>query len=102
MQVKRWLLQQCSLMVWPDAAPQDVRSIPCFAVPYSAATLGLEKAVALLALDADVTDRIAVVEQTFLALPQTIIRAFSSREYDPDGEFDTIMQTLPFARRFRT
>jgi hypothetical protein len=85
-QVKRWQLQQCSLMVWGDAAPQDVRSIPCFAVPYSAATLGLEKPVSLLAPDADVTDRIAVVEQTFLTLPQTIIRAFSTREYDPDGE----------------
>jgi hypothetical protein len=100
-QVKRWQLQQCSLMVWADAAPQDVRSIPCFAVPYSAATLGLEKPVSLFAPDADVTDRIAVVEHTFLTLPQTIIRAFSTREYDPDGEFDTISQTLPFAAAFQ-
>lgn len=102
-EVKRWEPQQFSLTVWPDAAPQDVRTIPCFPLPFSAPTLGLEGA--LLAFPpgpgVDAAGTIAVVENFHVTLPQTAARFFSSREYDPDGEFDTISQVLPFSFAFQ-
>jgi hypothetical protein len=100
-EVKRWTPQQCSLTVWPDAAPQDVRSIPCFALPYSQPEPGLETSVALMTPDADVAGKLALVDNNFIQLPQTVIRAFSSREYDPDGEFETGQHTLPFSFAFQ-
>lgn len=100
-EVKRWTPQQCSLTVWPDAAPQDVRSIPCFALPYSQPEAELETSVALMTPEADVAGKLALVDNNFIQLPQTVIRAFSSREYDPDGEFETAQQTLPFSFAFQ-
>ena len=95
-EVKRWLPTQWSLEVWSDTAPQDVRSIPCFPLPYTAPAAALEGPVASFAAGADFSGKIAVVDNLFLQLPQTVIRAFSSREYDPDGEFASHVQTLPF------
>src|SRR5215467_10122628 len=43
--VKRWLPTQWSLNVWSDATPQDVRSLPCFPLPYTAMAAGLEAPV---------------------------------------------------------
>jgi hypothetical protein len=102
-EVKRWEPRLYSLTVWPDAAPLDVQTIPCFPLPFSAPTLGLEGA--LLAFPpgpgVDAAGKIAVVENLHITLPQTVTRLFSSREYDPDGEFDTISQVLPFSFGFQ-
>jgi Peptidase family M28 len=97
--VKRWLPRQCSLAVWPAAAPADVTALPCFAVPYSMPTADLEQGLALPT--GSVAGKIAVVDNEFLALPQTVTRAFASRTYDPDGEFDSLVQILPFSARFQ-
>jgi hypothetical protein len=95
-EVKRWLPQQTSLTVWPDAAPQDVLSIPCFGLPYSAPGPAREGAVTLFTAGSDAAGKIAVVHNPPLYLPQTVTRVFSSREYDPDG------RCCPSARPFRT
>src|SRR5262245_14388561 len=100
-EVKRWTPQQCSLTVWPDAAPQDVPSIPCFALPYSQPEAELETSVALMTPDANVAGKLALVDNNFIQLPQTVIRAFSSREYAPDGEFETGQHPLPFSFAFQ-
>jgi hypothetical protein len=102
-EVKRWLPQQASLTVWLDSAPQDALSIPCFALPYSAATPSLERPVSAFTAGSgsDVTGKIALVENTFVYLPQTVTRAFSSRAYDPDREFESLVQILPFSFAFQ-
>jgi hypothetical protein len=100
-EVKRWLPEECSLSVWPDAAPEQVHAIPCFAVPYSKPGPALEGPLSLMVSDPNVAGKIAVVDNNFIVLPQAAIRAFSSREYDPDGEFATLLQTLPFSFAFQ-
>ena len=102
-EVKRWEPHQFSLTVWPDAAPLDVRTIPCFPLPFSAPTLGLEGGLLSFPLGPgmDAAGKIAVIENFHITLPQTATRVFSSREYDPDGEFDTISQVLPFSFAFQ-
>lgn len=102
-EVKRWEPRQFSLTVWSDAAPLDVQTIPCFPLPFSAPTLGLEGALLTFppGPGVDAAGKIAVVENLHITLPQTATRFFSSREYDPDGEFDTISQVLPFSFAFQ-
>ncbi len=55
-----------------------------------------------LALDGDaLAGRIAVSELELLRLPQSGFRLLATAAYDPDGDFDTLEQVLPFGARFR-
>lgn len=99
-EVKRWLPRSASLNVWLDAAPQEVLTLPCSALPYSAAAPGLEGAVSEFTAG-DAAGTIAVVDNPVLYLPQAVTRVFSSREYDPEHEFDSLVQVLPFSPAFQ-
>jgi hypothetical protein len=70
-------------------------------VPYSTPTAGLTGPLVMLADGADAAGHIAVVDNTFLRLPQTLALAFATDSYDPQGEFATHVQTLPFSARFQ-
>ncbi len=98
--VLRWEPHGCALWVWPAGRPAERHEIPCFPVPFSTPTEGLTGTLAPLA-GGDVGGRIAVVDNTFLALPQTAALAFSTDHYDPQGEFATHVQTLPFSAQFQ-
>lgn len=98
--VKRWEPLNCSLAVWRDGSPGQSISLPCFPVPFSAHTAGLEAEIALSTGDDDLTGRIAIVENRFLALPQSILAGFARWVYDPDGEVPTHTQVLPFGNAF--
>src|SRR5262245_25322697 len=98
--VLRWEPRRCVLAVWPAAHADQRQEIPCFPVPYSTPTPGLTGSLVQLQ-NGDVSGRIAVVDNTFLALPQTITLGFSTDHYDPQGEFATHVQTLPFSARFQ-
>jgi hypothetical protein len=101
-EVRRWQPNRCALAVWPQASPEARESIPCFAVPYSTPTAGLVAPLAAFTDGADLSGRIAVVDNTFLRLPQTVMVAlFATDHYDPLGEFATLAQTLPFSSRFQ-
>ncbi len=99
--VLRWEPRRCALAVWPAGRPGERREIPCFPVPYSTPTAGLTAALVPYAEGVDGTGRIAVVDNTFLRLPQTVILAFSTDSFDPQGEFATHEQILPFSARFQ-
>jgi hypothetical protein len=100
-EVKRWVPRRWSLEAWPDSALDQRHHFPCFPVPYSSPTGGLEGPLSSLTEGADPTGKIAVVDNEFLVLPQTITRVLASRAFDPDGEFDTLQQVLPFSAAFQ-
>lgn len=100
--VLRWEPRRCALAIWPAGRPAERREIPCFPVPYSTPTPGLTAALAPLVDGASLSGRIAVVDNTFLRLPQKGgALAFSTDSYDPQGDFDTLVQILPFSARFQ-
>ena len=45
--------------------------------------------------------RIAVAEVELLRMPQSGFRLLATATHDPDGDFDTLEQVLPFGARFR-
>ena len=45
--------------------------------------------------------RIAVAEVELLRMPQSGFRLLATATHDPDGDFDTLVQVLPFGARFR-
>src|SRR4029453_13225175 len=99
--VLRWESHSCALWVWPASRPAERREISCFPVPFSTPTPGLTATLAPLAGGGNVAGRIAVVDNTFIALPQTVTLAFSTDHYDPRGEFATHVQTVPFSAQFQ-
>jgi hypothetical protein len=46
-----------------------------------------------------VQSHIAVSELAFLQVPQSLMRDAATSCYDPDGDFDDLVQTLPFGER---
>jgi hypothetical protein len=99
--VLRWEPRRCALAVWPMGRPAERREIPCFPVSYSTPTAGLTGPLVMLADGVDAAGRIAVLDNTFLRLPQTLLVGFGTDSHDPRGEFATHMQTLPFSARFQ-
>jgi Peptidase family M28 len=99
--VQRWESQSCALWVWPAGRRAERGEILCFPVPFSTPTASLTGALAPLVNGGGVAGRIAVVDNTFLALPQVVALAFSTDHYDPTGEFATHVQTLPFSGEFQ-
>lgn len=100
--VKRWEPHACSLTVTRIGGLDQELSLPCFPVPFSGHTTGLEGELALStgSEDDDLDGKIAVAENRFLALPQTVLSAFARWVYDPLNEVPTHTQTLPFGAAF--
>lgn len=99
--VERWEPLACSLEVWHPDSPGDRIELPCFPVPFTAAS-GLEADVDIVSGtdEGDLAGKIAVVENPLLALPQAAVTAVFARWfYDPTGEVPTHVQTLPFSGR---
>lgn len=96
----RWEPLQWALRLWRTDAPGDVLDPRCFPLPHSAVSPGgIEARVARM--DQDVRDAIAVRTVTLSRLPQTVARDLAMRAYDPDGEFSSLVQTLPFGREIQ-
>lgn len=92
-----WKPRSWSLRAWPVSAPDEAVELPCFPLPHSApAPDGLEAAIRRL--DDGPAGALALTVVTLTQLPQTLMRERSFRSYDPDGEFDHLVQTLPFGR----
>lgn len=91
----RWTPESWSLRVWPTDSPEDAIELPCFPLPHSApAREGLEARVRRV--DDDPRDAISLATVTLTKLPQSFMRERAISHYDPDGEFDSLVQTLPF------
>jgi len=83
-----WTAKKWSLEVWPEGG--KAAKLPCFYVPYSAPTSGLEGELVYVgegrAEDfgkADVKGKIVVVSVRFLPLPVSLLRSIAYFTYDP-------------------
>jgi hypothetical protein len=100
--VLRWEPGRCALELWPAGRPAERRELPCFPVPFSTPTAGLAAPLGRLADPGGVAGRIAVVDNTFLRLPQGVLVALFATDYhDPDPAFLNHQQTLPFSSSFQ-
>lgn len=99
--VQRWEPLQWLLTVWHDSDPNDRLAIPCYPVPFSGHTESLQGSLALAEGGGDLSGKIAVTETRFFGLPQSIARLFAAWTYDPNREFDELVQTLPFSVEFQ-
>ncbi|MEU7745085.1 M28 family peptidase [Nonomuraea sp. NPDC049158] len=75
----------------------DGTELTGFPLPHTLPTDGLRARIAPLA-DARPGD-IAVDELAFTELPQSYVSTLATSSYDPEGVFDTLVQTLPFGPR---
>lgn len=105
--VQRWEPLEWSLVLSrPDGSGESV-SIPCYPVPFSGNTPGVEGDIEFLPPRAegeelpDLTGKIAVLENTFLALPTSIFPPlWGAWAYDPTNEVATHTQIVPFSSSF--
>lgn len=97
----RWEPLECGVEVWRDAAPDERLALPCYPLPFTTPSDGLEAEVVLVndQMPQDLHGKIAVVENPLLELPQTILTLFATWVYDPAQEVATHVQTLPFSAR---
>ncbi|MFD1539291.1 M28 family peptidase [Nonomuraea guangzhouensis] len=75
----------------------DGTELAGFPLPHTAPTDGLRARIVPLA-DAGPGD-IAVDELAFTELPQSYVSTLATSAYDPEGVFDTLVQTIPFGPR---
>lgn len=75
----------------------DGTELPGLPLPFTAPTGGLRARIVPLA-EARPGD-IAVDELAFAEVPQSFVRALATSAYDPEGVFDTLVQTIPFGPR---
>lgn len=96
-ELPRWEPRSYSLRLWADDTPKDVLECACFPLPHSAAGV----VEARVAMGDDLNGAIAADTVTLTKLPQTIARNLAIDAYDPDAEFETLVQTLPFGRQMQ-
>ncbi|WP_250573538.1 M28 family peptidase [Nonomuraea sediminis] len=71
--------------------------LPGFPLPFTAPTPGLRARLARLE-EAEPGD-LAVEEVAFTELPQSLVKTLATAYYDPEGVFDSLVQTIPFGPR---
>jgi hypothetical protein len=104
-EVDRWEPLEWSLTLSREGAPGEQLSIPCYPVPFSGHTTGVEGEIAILPAESeelpDVAGKIALVENSFLALPTSIFPPlWNAWAYDPANEVATHTQIIPFSSSF--
>lgn len=96
----RWEPESSVLEMWPVSSPDEMIEPESFPLPHSApAPGGLEGR--LVSAGDGVGGAIAFDTVTLSRFRQTTARDLAIRSYDPDGEFDTLTQVLPFGRRLQ-
>ena len=100
-ELPKWEPRSWSLDVSTDSG--DTLNIPCFPLPHSAPTEGLEAPlVSFEATDPSrVEGRIALYEVTLMRSRQAALSALATFTFDPDGAFSDSTQVLPFGREIQ-
>jgi hypothetical protein len=99
-EVTRWRPSAASLLARLDHDPTRAVELPGFALPFTAPTSGTSGPLLRLAeAGAAGTGFLAVDEMSFMQLPQSTVRDLATATYDPEGVFDTLVQTLPLGPR---
>ncbi len=93
-----WESQSASLTIKPTGA--DPFDVPCFPLPHSASTAGLE--TKLMQFDkaepAKVRGAVALYDVTLNRIPHPVLRGLATWSYDPDGSYEGTRQIMPFGR----
>ena len=93
---RSWLLE-----IWPVNAPDEMLEPRCFPVPLSAPAFGGVEGPVVVVGDGDVSGAMALDTVTLTRFRQTTARDLAMRAYDPDLEFETLTQVLPFGRQMQ-
>jgi hypothetical protein len=97
--VPGWEPGAATLEVWPARDRAAAVRFTGFPLPYTQGCTDLERD--LVGVDAaGARDQIVVEPLTLIDLPQSFMRDAATFSFDPDGEFDTLVQTLPFGPGF--
>ena len=97
--VPGWEPVAATLEVWPARDRAAAVRFTGFPLPYTQGCTDLERD--LVGVDAaGARDQIVVEPLTLIDLPQSFMRDAATFSFDPDGEFDTLVQTLPFGPGF--
>lgn len=99
-EVPRWRPSPARLTARLDADRGRAVEVPGFPLPFTAPTSGTSGPLRRLS-DAGTSGpgALAVDEVAFTRLPQSVVRDLATATYDPEGAFDTLVQTLPFGPR---
>ncbi len=97
--ILRWESQNCALSVWPSGDRSSAIDVACMAMPYSTAS-SVEGPVAEDVPDTDLSGSIALHHLELIRIPQALLSAIATDEYDPEGFFETAQGVMPFGTRF--
>jgi hypothetical protein len=96
-----WQSEHATLTAWPDGDPSAAITLPGLALPHTSAADGLAAPVVRFADGEDATGVIAVETVAMSHLPQSFMRTVATSFHDPEDEFETLVQVLPFGPRFQ-
>ncbi|MFX1251634.1 MAG: hypothetical protein ACFFCZ_08490 [Promethearchaeota archaeon] len=94
--VKKWEAETGTLKIWSSNQPDKILVMPCFPLPYSTPTDGIEAELCLTSDNNNLSGKIAVYNLELIDLPTSLLKALADRYYDPRNEFDTLNQLMPF------
>ncbi len=97
-----WEPGEATIDVWPAGDPGASDRFAGTALPYTRPCGGLEADLIPLATGEPAHGQIVVERLELVTLPQAAFRAAATFAFDPDGEFDSLVQTLPFGPRFNS
>jgi hypothetical protein len=109
-EVPVWEPDQAEVTMWPTGQPDQAVTVAAFALPYTSPSADLQADVALVTAATDdtgaedgttdttasVAGRIALEHVELMQVPQHLLRDAATAVHDPDGDFDHLIQTLPF------
>ncbi len=97
-----WQPGEATIDVWAASDPGAVDRFVGTALPYTMPCAGLEADLIPLAEGEAAHGQIVVEPLELVTLPQAGLRTAATFVFDPDGEFDSLVQTLPFGPRFNS
>lgn len=102
-EVVRWKENSWSLKVWPKGQPENATELASWPIPLSESTAGLEGDLVLSQKGQKFSPgEIAVAEISLMEFPQNAMRdKVATWHHDPDGDFDTLVQTVPMSSRWQ-
>lgn len=102
-EVLRWEAHSWSLRVWPRGRQDDSVMLSAWPVPLSGNATALHGELALTTADTPPQPGLIAVEPyRLMQFDQAHMRDEVARwHYDPDGDFDTLQQTVPMGPRFQ-
>ena len=96
--LKKWEAEMGTFKIWPKNKPDDSIEIPCFPLPYTTPTDGIEAELCSNSEEKLLGGKIGVYSLELIDLPTFVLRDMISACYyfDPQNEFDTLTQLMPF------